>query len=167
MKKILFIIIGILIVIGITFLLYSLYKKPITVNSPSTEQPSTDMPSIEDMKKDGEIELPTSEGSVSINNPYAEASTVVAGNAAVKETSEYAIVYLGDLKSFVITIYGKQMNGARRQAEQAFLDSLGVSKDDACKLDVSLSIDKEADEDAAGQEFGLSFCPNGKAFPSQ
>ncbi|MCX6762757.1 MAG: hypothetical protein NT093_03160 [Candidatus Moranbacteria bacterium] len=99
-------------------------------------------------------------------NPYKNATTVVSGNADVQKTPNYEIVYLANSKSFVISLSGINLADSRSQAEQAFLDSLGVSKEDACKLTVSLGVAPEANKNAAGKNYGLSFCPNGKPLPT-
>ncbi len=54
----------------------------------------------------------------------------------------------------------------RVQAEQALLEQLNISREDACKLTVHLNvlngIDRRYD---GGEDYGLSFCPNGIPFP--
>ena len=167
MKKIIYIIPGILIIIAVILIMLNVYKK----TSPETSQPApskiTSLPSSEDLAKQGKVALPAGQESVVINDPYKESLKTISENAELRNTSDYEIVYLGKLKSFVITLYGENLNDSRIKAEQAFLESLGITKDEACKLNVNLAVAHEASESAAGKNYGLSFCSSGKPFPEK
>ncbi|MFA6193275.1 MAG: hypothetical protein WC726_00200 [Parcubacteria group bacterium] len=168
MKKILYIIAGVLIVISIILIIF--YKNKTA--APQVSQPATtaiqipNLPSESELAKQGKTSIAVKDGGVVINNPYKNATTVVSGNADVQKTPNYEIVYLATSKSFVISLSGSNLADSRSQAEQAFLDSLGVSKTDACKLTVSLGVAPEVNKAAAGKNYGLSFCPNGKPLPT-
>ena len=167
MKKI-YIIAGIIValIVVLAAILY-IYKK----NTPEAPQPVPaqipSLPSSAELKEQGKAAISSGQENIIINDPYKDALKIVSGNAEIKNTSSYEIVYLGSLKSFVISLYGENLNDSRNKAEQAFLESLGITKDEACKLDVTLAVAPEASKSAAGKNYGLSFCPNGKPFPPQ
>jgi len=169
MKKIIYIIAGTLVMISIVLMV--IYRNK-TV-SPQNSQPSTasiqfpSLPSASELRDQGKAIVPSDGENVIINDPYKDALKIVSGNANMKKTPDYEIVYLGSLKSFVISLYGENINDSRNKAEQAFLESLGITKNEACKLDVTLAVAPEASRSAAGKDYGLSFCPNGKPFPAQ
>lgn len=168
MKKFFYIISGVLVVISIILIVF--YKNKTA--APQGSQPATttvqvpSLPSESELAKQGKTGIAVKEGLVVINNPYKNATTVVSGNAEVQKTPNYEIVYLAGSKSFVISLSGSDLADSRSQAEQAFLDSLGISKTDACKITVSLGIAPEVNKTAAGKNYGLSFCPNGKTLPT-
>jgi hypothetical protein len=168
MKKLFYIIAGVFIVISIILIVF--YKNKAT--TPQVSQPTEttvqipSLPSESELASQGKTGIAVKDGSVIINNPYKNATTVVSGNADVQKTSNYEIVYLATSKSFVISLSGSNLADSRNQAEQAFLDSLGVSKMDACKLTVSLGVAPEVNSAAAGKNYGLSFCSNGKPLPT-
>lgn len=72
--------------------------------------------------------------------------------------NSYQIVYLAHFQQFLITILGSPFDTQRQAAETAFLQSLGISQADACKLSVSISTPRYVNPDQAGQQYPLSFC---------
>lgn len=168
-KKI-YIIAGVCLGLAIVLaMIFYIYRK----NSPETPQSSTtpiqipNLPSAAELREQGKTAIPSDGKNVIINDPYKNALKIVSGNADMKKTANYDIVYLGDLKGFVISLYGENLNVSRNEAEQTFLSLLGITKDEACKLDVTLAAAPEASKSAAGKDYGLSFCPNGKPFLAQ
>lgn len=85
-------------------------------------------------------------------------------DALVKRTQDYDIVYFAKDQSFLITLSRQPVKEARNQAELDLLETLGISKDEACKLKVSLKIPFDIDNNLAGKDFHLRFCPNGRSF---
>lgn len=168
MKKSFYIIAGILValIVVLATILY-IYKKDSLKTPPSAPVQIPSLPLPTDLKEKGKTAISSGQENIIINDPYKDALKIVSGNAEMKNTAYYEIVYLGDLKSFVITLYGDNLNDSRNKAEQAFLESLGINKDEACKLKVTLAVAPEASKSVAGKNYGLSFCPNGKPFPSQ
>ncbi|MFA6284981.1 MAG: hypothetical protein WC643_00405 [Parcubacteria group bacterium] len=166
MKKIIYIIAGILVAASIAMIVIYNNKK-VSPEIPQTASPEIpSLPPSTELAEKGQAAIPTDQGSVIINDPYKKALTVVSGNAELLNTDSYVIVYLGELKSFVITLYGADLNDSRNIAEQAFLESLNIDKDAACKLKITLAVAPEASKSAAGKNYGLSFCPNGKPLPA-
>lgn len=167
MKKILFIISGVIVAASVVLIV--IYKNK-TVSPEASQTVSSEIPNLppsKELEDKGQTAIPTSQGSIVINDPYKKALKVVGGNAELQNTDAYDIVYLGEFKSFVITLYGNDLNDSRNKAEQVFLESLGINKDAACKLTVVLAVSPDASRNVAGKNYGLSFCPNGKPFPSQ
>lgn len=114
------------------------------------------------------ITLGTSEGSVIVNNFYNNAVQTSVDHTAVliTQTSTYNITYYIPDSSFNILITAQPFDTIRAQAETAFLQMLGVSKADACKLNVKVGAPISVDPNNSGQNLGLSFC-SGDAFQSQ
>ena len=67
-------------------------------------------------------------------------------------------------QGFVISIEDVDVVSARSAVESNLISLLGISAEDACKLNVSLSVPRDVSTDLAGTNYRLSFCPNGVAF---
>jgi hypothetical protein len=104
--------------------------------------------------------IPTPQGAVTIKNFYQSATLVTASGSEVlvTRTPGYDISYYQPDNSFVISISQKPVMATRAQAEAAFLQQLGISQADACKLKVMVSVPVSVDEQYAGTNLGLSFC---------
>lgn len=83
----------------------------------------------------------------------------------LSDTAEHQMLYFAEGQVFLIVLTSPDLEAARRASEQAFLDQLKVDQATACKLKVSLTVPFGVNEEASGQDYGLSFCPNGKPFP--
>ena len=113
------------------------------------------------------ITIGTSGGSVTMNNFYKSADYIDQDQRAVvvQQASTYNIVYYISNSGFTLTILGAPSQADRQMAEAAFLASLGISQQDACKLSVyenfpgNLSI--------APRQQNLSFCTSSGAFQAQ
>ena len=57
-----------------------------------------------------------------------------------------------------MSINKEPVEANRRAAEKRLLEILGVSQDQACKLNVYVGISKDIDESYAGVNVGLTFC---------
>lgn len=109
----------------------------------------------------GTLTIGTPRGSVTMDNFYKSAEYVdqYGQGVIVQQTSTYVIVYNIWNSSFTITIFSTPIAAARAQAEAAFLQILGISQTDACKLTVEVGVLDNIDPSQAGQNLGLSFCP--------
>ena len=87
-----------------------------------------------------------------------EASDVIA------ETNQYTISYFTADKSFLITLESQPLKDSRAAAEQALLSKLGITQAQACQLKTSVKTTFDVDQVWAGNELGLSFCPNSIQF---
>lgn len=107
--------------------------------------------------------LGTSRGNVVVNNFYNNAKETSADHTSVlaQETDGYNITYYAPDSSFNVLITQTPFDTVRAQAEAAFLQLLGVSKADACKLNVKIGTMASVDPTHAGQNLGLSFCSGG------
>ena len=117
----------------------------------------------------GTLSIPSSSGEISVKDFYKNPQTQVfdaENDAVVKDDPNFKIVYYSMTHSFVITLLGDDLQTDRDAAEQYFLAALNITKDQACQLSVSLGTIISVSANAAGIEFGLSFCPNGQPVPT-
>ena len=70
----------------------------------------------------------------------------------------YSINEIQSNKSYQIVIIGSPFSTYRNEAENAFLSLLKISKDQACKMKVSVTTPYFANPDESGQTYPLSFC---------
>ena len=132
-----------------------------TVNQTQTQNSSSTPEGILKITgKDGE--------SVLVNDFYKSPYTQVfdpQNDATIKESTDYSIEYQPNFQAFYINLNGNDLYISRTNAEQGLLDKLGISKDDACKLNVNLGVVYSVNPRASGVEYGLSFCPDGIPLP--
>lgn len=102
--------------------------------------------------------IQTPRGIVQVNNFYASASDATSTIVTVTSTDEYNIIYHQENSSFLITLVNRPITTARTDAENAFLQVLGISKSDACRLYVAVGIPAWVDPDHGGEVGPLSFC---------
>jgi hypothetical protein len=103
-------------------------------------------------------------GMVMVNNFLARLSDTQE-DVTLREEKTYTILFYAKDQSFFIGLKDKDLVTARKEGEAALLDTLDISKEDACKLRVSLTVPFSVSENAAGVDYGLSFCPNGRSLP--
>jgi hypothetical protein len=114
------------------------------------------------------LTVPAKGGSLPVSDFTKHPTSRVLGDTTViKQNDNYSIVYFSVDQSFLITILAEPVQANREAAEQEFLNNLQISQADACKLTVSLAVPAGVSEALAGQNYGLSFCPNGQVFPVQ
>ncbi|HVO28553.1 MAG TPA: hypothetical protein VMT81_01040 [Candidatus Paceibacterota bacterium] len=113
------------------------------------------------------LTIGTPEGGVVMNNFYNTTRQVSADHTAIliEQTSTYNITYYAPDSSFNILIEAAPFETVRAEAEQAFLQALGISQADACKLNVKVGTTIDVDPDYAGVNLGLSFCAAGAFQP--
>ncbi|MCK9351308.1 MAG: hypothetical protein WCT49_00150 [Candidatus Paceibacterota bacterium] len=115
------------------------------------------------------IKVTTMEGeTLSMKNFYLSPYTRIIdkdNDAVVKEGVNYSFMFYAKYQSFYISLEGGDLYITREEAEQAFLDKLEITKEDACKLYVALTVPFTVSEKAAGTDYHLSFCPNGIPLP--
>ena len=73
-------------------------------------------------------------------------------------TPDYDIAFYPKGAVFRVSINKEPVEANRRAAEKRLLEILGVSQDQACKLNVYVGISKDIDESYAGVNVGLTFC---------
>lgn len=113
----------------------------------------------------GKLIINTGNGSVKIadiyNNPI---ETFSNSDIQYKKTADYFFDYYAKGQLFIITLMNPDIKTARLKAEEDFLLTLKISKEQACKLNVQLGVPYSINQAAAGMNYGLSFCPDGQSF---
>jgi len=100
-------------------------------------------------------------------NDIITGRTVENNTIILKNNQDYAISLYKPGLLFGIIIYNKDIEKTRLTAEDYFLNILDISKNDACKLKIGLYVSRYTNEEiGGGVNYGLSFCPNGKPFPT-
>jgi hypothetical protein len=107
------------------------------------------------------VEIGTPLGSVRTKNFYLRAVGGDEASVTILKKTEYFISYSTLDSGFWIAITSKDFSVNRALAERDFLETLGVTQSDACRLDVMVSVPYNVDPARAGQRYGLSFCPEG------
>lgn len=116
-------------------------------------------------KNSNKITINTGKEKIEVNNVYKNPVEIFKSGVEFKKNSDYLIDYYSPDQLFVIVITNLNIGEARKRAEKDFLDTLGINQEQACKLNVQLGVPFNVNENAAGINYGLSFCPNGIAFP--
>lgn len=111
------------------------------------------------------IRLPTKQGEVTVKNFYRTAAFIHRDYVLMENNPGFQITFLAKGPSFLISIIAEPVNTNRQTAERMLLQELDISQQDACKFEVNLAVSHEVRLDLAGQDFGLSFCPDGIPFP--
>ncbi|MDO8529736.1 MAG: hypothetical protein Q7S18_03645 [bacterium] len=116
----------------------------------------------------GKIIIPAGNKQLPIADYSQNAKRIIDDkDIVIDETEEYDILGFSynNQRSFLISIKSSDnLEETRKKAENELLSKLEISGEDACLLDVSVNVSKDIDENLAGRNFGLSFCPNGKPF---
>jgi hypothetical protein len=113
---------------------------------------------------DEKITIKTEKGEVQTNNFYQGIVEKSGNNYALEETKDFDIVYYDKDQTFFITINSLPAAKARDLAENALLKRLGIDIGQACQLKVVIRVPYSVDPQLSGQDYSLSFCPNGKSF---
>lgn len=80
------------------------------------------------------------------------------GDSLFVKEATYQIAYLPSFNQFIINILSPSFEQARNDAEEAFMKKLGISKEEACRLNVSLGTPNYVNPELSGEKFPLSFC---------
>lgn len=122
-----------------------------SISSPSS--PSANVPAGD------AITIGTAHGSVTMKNFYKNAAIVSPGEGAlIIDNAAYDVSYSAYDSSFAISLLQTPVMSSRAAASTAFLQSLGISEQDACKLKVTVEAPVSIDPQNAGIDLGLSFC---------
>lgn len=114
---------------------------------------------IEEISQKPKLEIQTKEGSVEINNVYKKIVEKLSQNGvSFADNDDYYIAFYPKDNGFLITINNPDVVSAAKKAEAGFLNDLGISKDDACKLKVSITVPAGVNEKYSGKIYGFSFC---------
>lgn len=163
-RTILAILAAIMLILAIYIYIKNSSQKQIEIPNDQNENKDTPLFPVPD-KNEEKFTIKTSEGSVDIQNIYKNSLDTLSGEGvAFKDTDEYYIAYYPEDQGFLIVIMNSDINRARQNAEKEFVNTLGITNDQACKLKVSLTVPISVNKEAAGGNYGLSFCSNGKSF---
>ncbi len=80
------------------------------------------------------------------------------GDVLFRKTQNYQIAYFKEFNQFGIVIIAPPFEQARSKAENEFLKTLGITQEQACKLNVTVGFSRFAPSEVAGKNFPLSFC---------
>ena len=92
------------------------------------------------------------------NQPIPSAPILPPQYSVVQNEPGFKIIYDQPLNRYDIIIYGKPFEATRLLAEEAFLNKAGVSKTEACALNVSIITPSYINERESEKEYKLSFC---------
>ncbi len=162
-KKIIIIGVGILIIVAAIVIYFVLQGSPSGTGSAGTVGsglPISTSTTMHVAPTGTTITLGTSQGSVVTDNFYNTADYITQDQQTVvmNQTSTYSIVYNVSDSSFIITILAEPLEANRQLAEAAFLKSLKISEQSACKLNVYEAVPASVSDQASGKPFPLSFC---------
>ncbi len=146
-------VLGFISVVGLLLLSFYIANRSSTPGTPSNST-STSLTLV----------IPVSGGAIPVSNITQNPVQQVEDTVVFAKTSQYTIVYFQKEQTFSISIDSAPVQVARDAAESALLQKLGINKNQACSLTVSTYVPFSVDENLAGQDYGLSFCPSGKAF---
>lgn len=96
---------------------------------------------------------------VSVNNFIETSKTIEeTGEVFAAEKDDYVIIYHKDVEDFLLNVLSSPFESIKLEAEADFLKTLGITKIEACRLNVVIKTPRFANPDQAGKDFGLSFC---------
>ena len=80
------------------------------------------------------------------------------GDILVSDENSFQTLYFAQEDQFLISIIASPFSEKRVEAENDFVTKLGISKEEACLLDVVITTPKYANPSQAGKNYTLSFC---------
>lgn len=89
-------------------------------------------------------------------NQTTEAST---------STPPYLVMYIAATQFFTVELLQEPIGEARLQVELHLQQRLGLSPNDLCKLNYTLSVPVSVNKEYAGKNLGFSFCPGATVLP--
>jgi hypothetical protein len=124
---------------------------------------SSESDNINSAKK---ININTGSGTISVNNFKKKSQVLENGFYLFVDKEKYNISYDPQYDGFIVTLLVNQdIENTRKEAENDLINSLEISEEDACKLNVFLYVSAAltTNEDLY-QNHGLGFCSDGKKF---
>ncbi len=80
-------------------------------------------------------------------------------------TPPFLIEYQSTTKFFAIALLREPIGPTRTRVEQYLEQHLGLSQNNLCNLNYTLSVPNSVNEQYAGQNLGFSFCPGAVVLP--
>jgi len=116
---------------------------------------------IEELSKKDKLSLQTESGTVDIENIYKNPIERLSKNGIEFVRNEnYVMDFYPEDEGFIIALENPDVFSALKKAEEDFLSKLGITKEQACELKVSITIPVSVSEKYGGGVYGFSFCPN-------
>jgi hypothetical protein len=144
------------------------YNSPISL--PSSNQNNRPIDPVTQLKPTGDNKLVenTPSGLVTMNDFSKGAEIEPNGVIYPVFREHYNIGYNSTDHEFIVTLtVNNNIEAVRKNAENDLISSLGISKDDACKLKVYLYVSAGVTENnSLTQNHGLSFCAGSQSFPN-
>jgi hypothetical protein len=81
------------------------------------------------------------------------------------ETAPYLISYISPTTFFNIALLQEPIGQSRLKVEAHLLNILGLSKDEMCALNYSISVPNSVNSNYSGMNLGFSFCPGAVKLP--
>lgn len=152
-KNIILGVIGFIMIVIVAALAYAAVSTPSNTATPLP-------PGANPTASSNTVGISTPKGNVIVNNFTQNVLSKTESSMTIADTNDYQIIYFQKEGNFLITLASQPATAARIKAETAFLSILNINKEQACKLTVALKIPYSVDENLAGPDYGLSFCPH-------
>lgn len=128
----------------------SFYPKP-TFAPLISPTASVSLPSAQDEK--------ITVSNIKMNNFYRSPIRVYSsGDVVVAQSDSYQIAYLPLFNKFIISIVSSPFQDKIKGAEEDFIKALGISREEACRLNAVVNTPFFANPDESGKDYPLSFC---------
>jgi hypothetical protein len=159
-----FLFIALLVLITVIVVAYLMLRKEDTVKTPV----------------DNGVDLPIGGGTnenpntnVNINSILSNPKTtdlgsgayIIAGGDGTTIDTKYQIGYYAPDQSYTISLLTLPLKATRIEAEQNFLQTTKLSKEEACKERVMVATPFEISTEYSGKDLGMSFCPGSVTLP--
>jgi hypothetical protein len=159
---------GLILVLGIGYLIFSGASREDTPPTPEEGQPFPEgetRPTLSVLGRDG--------GVVEVQNITDDPGTVVldqragtylfAGDELGRFEEGYQILYFEETQNFLISLYQAPIATVREEAEQVFLERTGLTESEACNTMTSVTTPYDIEPGLSGIDIGLSFCPGSRS----
>lgn len=96
---------------------------------------------------------------IKINNIYEDPVEINnQGDTVFFRDDNYQFVYLPQFGKFIISVTSSPFWDKEKIAEEDFIKALGITKKDACWLNVEITTPYFANQEESGRVYPLSFC---------
>lgn len=166
-SRLLLIIIGILVLLGLVIAVASKILKSQTPSAPTSSE-SVELPVVQ-APVNNAVTFTTARGTVTTKDFYAAAVASSSFQVTLQNDLDTGTIYF-DPKTRSFNIVANAPDIAvfrvlRPQLEQRLLALLGINQTDACKLNVFLNAYSPGVPQLDSVQFGLSFCPGALPTP--
>ena len=107
---------------------------------------------------------------VEVNNFYNDTLEVHDSTYYLSQESTYTIFFDKLKNSFIITLFVTEVdngNDIRYRAEEELMKKLGISRGEACLLQIEVGVPFSSSPNLSGINYGLSFCPPYATIPNE